>query len=370
MTRAAETLRRTGVRFLLAMLAMIAAQGCVSFPPAPTPSAAPRIDGDRLIVRDGAKLGLTVWRAKHPKAVILAVHGMNDYAHAFEGAAEYWSQHAEITVYAYDQRGFGRSPDFGRWPGAATLEADLIAAIAAVRADNPGKPLFVLGHSMGAAVVMAAADHNMLDVDGVILAAPAVWGGSRLPIPYRIALNVAASLTPGKTLTGERAKRQATDNIPILREMLADPLVIKPTRLDAVLGVVRLMGKAYGASDEIGGRVLFLYGEKDQIIPLRAMKKTAQRLCGAVDVKTYPDGWHLLFRDLEAERVWRDVAAWIGAAERRQKNSAGPKQRFGPAEASCIGAGRESQRAVAVRRPGLAVRRWGGRDRRASMGGR
>lgn len=343
-----------------AALALLAS-GCVSFPPAPAPHVLPHIDGDRLIASDGAALGLEVWRAPDAKAVIVALHGMNDYGHAFEDAGQYWSHEAGITLYAYDQRGFGRSPGFGRWAGEGALKADLAAAIAAARAENPGLPLYVLGHSMGAAVVMAAAADGALAVDGVILAAPGVWGGSRLPLAYRATLNVAAGVAPGKTLTGERAKRQATDNIPVLRAMLADPLVIKETRLDAVLGVVRLMGRAWDASDEIGGRVLFLYGDRDEIIPLKALRKTARRLCGAVAVRNFADGWHLLFRDLAAAAVWREVAAWVAAEADETDDAASPELGFGPAASSCVDAGRESQRGVAVRRPDRAVAPMGER---------
>ncbi|MCA8889080.1 MAG: alpha/beta hydrolase, partial [Parvularculaceae bacterium] len=159
--------------------------------------------------------------------------------------------------------------------------------------------------------------------------APGLWGGEKMPLVYRMSLNIAASFTPGKTLTGERTERRSTDNIEILREMFADPLVIKATRMDAILGVVRIMGEAWRASDRSGGKILFLYGEKDEIIPVSAMADAAQRLCGEVTVVAYPDGWHLLFRDLQAETVWRDVAEWALSAAQRddpqvQARGAGP----------------------------------------------
>ena len=289
------------------------------------------MEGERLIASDGAALGLSFWPAREPKAVLMAVHGMNDYARHFADAARWLSAEAQVTVYAYDQRGFGRSPDFGRWPGEGALKSDLRGAVAAVRAAHPGLPVFVLGHSMGGAVVMTAAAEAPLDVDGAILAAPGVWGGSRMPILFRVSANLAASFAPGKTLTGERAGRQSTDNIAAIREMIADPLVIKPTRLDAVLGVTRIMGGAWDASDEIGGRILFLYGARDEIIPPKAQEKASDRLCGRIDRRLYPEGWHLLLRDLQAETVWRDIAAWIEevAAE------AGDPSGLGPAASTC-----------------------------------
>lgn len=346
-------------RLIEAGLAAYFLSACVSFPPPPPVRETPRFEEERFISFDGAELGLSAWRAEPPRAVLLAVHGMNDYAKAFEGAGEWWSREADLTVYAYDQRGFGRSPGFGRWPGAQTMRADLRAAIAAARTANPDLPLYVLGHSMGAAVVMTAMRESRLDVDGVILAAPGVWGGAQMPVAYRISLNLAASVAPGKTVTGERAGRRATDNIEVLRAMFADPLVIKDTRLDAVLGVVRLMGEAWDASNEIGGRILFLYGYKDEIIPVRKMQRASGRLCGKVLTRAYAEGWHLLFRDLQAERVWRDVADWtkaIGAARAVQIAAEGadatnPVSGAGPATSACAGADGGRSVAVAVQRP-------------------
>lgn len=277
----------------------------------------PQLTAEAFVAPDGARLGLTVWRAPDERAIIAAVHGMNDYAGAFLLAAPEWAARG-ITTYAYDQRGFGRSPGQGRWPGAPALKQDLRAFVAAIRRDHPSAPLFVLGHSMGAAVVMAAHREAPLDADGIILAAPGVWGGAQLPLVYRATLNLAASVAPGKTLTGESAGRQASDNIPFLRAMYGDPNVIKETRLDAVLGVVRMMGEGWDASDEIAGDFLVVYGAKDDIIPVKKIRKAAARLSGDIDAREYPDGWHLILADEGRAKPVGDIADWIKARADRE----------------------------------------------------
>ncbi|MEZ5892774.1 MAG: alpha/beta fold hydrolase [Parvularculaceae bacterium] len=303
---------RIGLKFpAAAVFAAICLAGCVSFPDAPPATVAPSFEEDGFHSIDGTVLAMQTWAAEDPRAIVVALHGMDDYSHMYEGPASWWARERGVTTYALDQRGFGRSPNFGHWVGEDTMVADLRAAVAAARAKHPGLPVFVVGHSMGSGVILAAEAEAPLGADGIVLAAPGVWGGSALPVPYRLAANIAATFAPGKTLTGERAGRQATDNIDALKEIVADPLYIKETRLDAILGVTRVMGSAYGGAKHVRGRILFLMGEKDEIIPLKAMEKTAMRLSGDVTVRRYPEGWHLLFRDLQARVVWRDVADWI-----------------------------------------------------------
>ncbi len=306
------------MRYALAVVSLalgLFASACVTFPGAPAAVAPPVLAANALQTTDGRYLPVAAWPAESPGAVVLALHGMNDYSNAFAMPGAWWAEHAAITTYAIDQRGFGAAPGAGFWAGAEAMKADLRAAVAAVRDAHPGVPVYVVGHSMGAAVVMAASADASLHVDGVILAAPGVWGGSALPLTHRLSANLAAVIAPGKTLTGERAGRQASDNIDVLRAMGADPKVIKATRIDAVLGVVRLMGEAFDNADGVCNDALVLMGRKDDIIPLSAMEHVAENLCGDVDVRRYPDGWHLLFRDLQRERVWRDVAAWIDMRE-------------------------------------------------------
>ncbi len=325
---------RTGALLFTAALAL---GGCASFPEAPSPTATSSIESGAVVSVDGVRLGLSTWKADEPMAVLIAVHGMNDYAGAFRLAGPFWAARG-VSVYAYDQRGFGRSPNRGRWPGGDALKQDLRAVIAAVRAEHPELPVFVIGHSMGAGVILAAMKDAPLEVEGVVLAAPGIWGGASMPLFYRAALNTAAVFAPGETLTGERAERQASDNIEFLRTMFEDPLIIKETRVDTILGAVRIMGEGWDATDETGGRILFLYGEKDEIIPVKKMKKAAERLCGAVEIVAFPDSWHLIFADLERRGPLEATLAWITDAAATWR----PQGRMGNPDAavsSCAGKG-------------------------------
>ena len=249
--------------------------------------------------------------------MIIALHGFNDYSNFFDAPGA-WLATRGIASYAYDQRGFGAAPGRGYWPGTTALIDDLGTLNALVRARHPGVPVYVLGESMGGAVALVAAsgERSGLNVDGVILSAPAVWGRATMPWYQTGALWISAHTVPGVTLSGRGLKIVASDNIEMLRALGRDPLVIKETRIDAIYGLTELMDAALEASARLVLPALILYGEKDEIIPREPTERMLASLPEAGKdrrkVVYYENGYHMLLRDLQAETVWSDIAAWIG----------------------------------------------------------
>ena len=116
---------------------------------------------------------------------------------------------------------------------------------------------------------------------------------------------------PWKKATGSGLEIWPSDNIDMLREFSRDPLVIKGTRIDAVYGVVNLMDDAYGAASKLRAPVLYLYGVKDEIVPAEPTYHVMKQITAPKRQVVYENGWHMLLRDKQRERVWRDVLAWI-----------------------------------------------------------
>jgi alpha-beta hydrolase superfamily lysophospholipase len=297
---------------------VLALAGCAVGGPlaAPSGSPPPPFIGPHLTAADGTALALSEWPAGEPRAVILAVHGFGDYGpSSFTAAARFWAGEGIVT-YAYDQRGFGRNISFGRWPGAAALAADLRGVAAQLRARHPCLALIVVGHSMGGGVALAAAGQG-LDADALVLAAPAIWGGDEFNPLHRLAAWSIAALMPERRFTGEGlVEIQASDNIEMLRALGRDPRYLRPPSAREILGLVRIADLAEAAAAEVGLPALLLLGAKDEIVPEAAARRVFARLSGPRRVIEYPEGWHLLFRDLQAERVWRDVADWSLAVPR------------------------------------------------------
>jgi alpha-beta hydrolase superfamily lysophospholipase len=272
---------------------------------------------ERFVSFDGAELGLSSWlpaNGEEPTAVIVGLHGMNDYGNAFFPAGPWFAERG-VAVYAYDARGFGRSPHRGVWGGQELMTEDLRTAVAVVRRLHPNATIAVVGDSMGAATAIATfGDEGAPEVDRLVLVAPAVWGWSTLPDHYAITLWLGAHTFPWRAVTpprGVQRRIQASDNIEMLRRIGRDRNMLFTTRIDAIYGLVNLMERASDRSANLSGDVAFLYGARDQIIPRRSAEAAARNLPADVRTAVYENGYHMLMRDLQAEVVWADILSFI-----------------------------------------------------------
>lgn len=274
----------------------------------------PKLTETHYITRDGTQLPLNRWLPETtPRAVVLALHGFNDYSQAFATFGP-WMAEQGIATLAYDQRGFGGSDQNGIWPGHEVLADDARGAIEAINRAYPGLPVYGLGESMGGAVLMTAHDMSALDIDGLVLVAPAVWGRATIPAYQTATLWVFAHTMPWLSLSGQGIKRNPSDNIEMLRALGRDPLVIKNTRIDAMWGIVNLMDEALAAAQRFDAPMLLLFGAHDDIVPPEASRRMISALPDAPSnqrkIAVYDDGYHMLLRDLQGETVWRDILQW------------------------------------------------------------
>ncbi|QQS14018.1 MAG: lysophospholipase [Rhodospirillales bacterium] len=303
-----------------AALALTAGCAPVVAPAGPAVGA-PALDGSRILASDGAVLPLRVWPADgpgRPKAVIVALHGFGDYSGAFEDPAPAWAARG-IATYAFDQRGFGDGPNRGRWAGVETMVDDALAAVALVAARHPGKPVYLLGESMGGAVALTAAgrlasrpEHGAAPA-GLILIGPAVRSRDTIGALGRSGLWFFAHVAPWHPVGPTSIDFQPSNNRRMLERYSRDPKVLRYPRFDMIWGLADLMDSGRAAVPGIATPYLLLYGLNDRIIPEGPMRGAIAALPRRADSRLafYPKGYHMLLRDLDAEALHRDIADWI-----------------------------------------------------------
>ena len=279
----------------------------------PTGSQQPRLEQDAAIMDDGARLPLRQWLpAARPRAVVLAVHGLNDYSGAFEGMGAFLAARG-FAVYAFDQRGFGDAPQRGIWAGGDRMADDARQVALLLRLRHSDVPLHGFGESMGGAVLLRALQRHAPGwIDAVALSAPAVWSRSQMRRYQRLPLSMLAHSWRGLRLSGGITGRTPSDDPATLRALREDPLVIRGTRVDVLWGLADLMDAVTSDRVMTAGPTLVLYGAHDEIVPPQPMCAWLETLRPAgSQTALYPSGWHLLTRDLDAARVLADLAAWF-----------------------------------------------------------
>jgi alpha-beta hydrolase superfamily lysophospholipase len=116
---------------------------------------------DTLTRPDGTTIFYRFWRQPDPKApVLVLVHGLGAHSGWFIDMGSALNERG-LAVYALDHRGFGRSSgQRGHVRHGSVFIDDLDAFLDEVQQRQPGAPLFIFGHSMGAlfSVNVAARD--------------------------------------------------------------------------------------------------------------------------------------------------------------------------------------------------------------------
>ena len=215
------------------------------------------------------------------------------------------------------------------WASSASVFSPLMAATAtfALKAGlwfRRGRLVMVAPRSLGNHADLARTFHSAplfkilratSDADALVLAGPAIAGGDALNPIYRVGGWALGAVAPDKRWTGAGiVEIHPTDNREALRRVSRDPRHFADPSSRELFGLVLLMDEAAAAAPAVHMPTLTLMGAHDEVLRPDRVRRIHARIPGAVDFGYYPDGWHWLFSDLQAERVWKDVADFAGCA--------------------------------------------------------
>ena len=293
------------------LLAGVGACAPIVIPAGPA-SETPRLAEDHLHVRDGARLPLTAWRpAGGARASVIALHSFGDFRLAFDELGP-WLAARGIATYAFDQRGFGEGPHPSLWAGTEAMVDDLLDAVVAVRTEQTARtPLYLLGESMGGAVIVAAAARRPAPaVDGLILAAPAVREAMPLRELSEGMVALAARTVPGNraTINVNRDPRLA---LRAAERLSGDPRVIREVRIDTYAGLIGLSSHASDVAGDVTLPALVLLGSGDRAVPLVSACAAYARFAGPKVGLYFRGAPHRLLQARDREAAFADVLAWI-----------------------------------------------------------
>jgi alpha-beta hydrolase superfamily lysophospholipase len=300
----------------------------------------------QLVVRDADGLDATVWLfepAGPPSRVIQVLHGLGEHAGRYARFAAAATGRG-LAVAVHDHRGHGQRTGmhahFADHDGWQKVNADVERVNEAVRAEFPGTPLVLLGHSMGSYIAQAFAMHYGPRLSGLILSA-STWSPRRQLLP---ALGVARleawrlgnrgfsrilnHLGFGKfnkpfapARTGHDWLSRDADEVDRYE---ADPLCGGPYSNRLWLDLIG--GLLYITSDHALSRipadlpVLITGGELDPVGGDAGMTRLAmhyaQTLHQRITVKIYAQGRHEMLNELNRDEVTADWLDWVETTTR------------------------------------------------------
>lgn len=266
----------------------------------------------------GVEIVYSTWRAARPKGVVQIAHGVGEHGLRYEPLAQDLVR-AGYTVHANDHRGHGRT-GLAQWNGDhAKLgrlgPGGLRAAIAAVeqmsavaRADTPGVPLVLLGHSWGSLMAQRIVNTSSESYDGVVLSASAF----RLPGWMN-----SGDLNARHAGSGPTKYEWLTRDRKIIDAMALDPLAVEADviGLFGLADTLRLLGvPRRGIPHDLP--MLLQVGSDDALGGPRSIERLAQAYrrrgrLSDVTVQVYEGARHEIYNETNRDEVVADLVAWL-----------------------------------------------------------
>ena len=253
------------------------------------------------------------WRPDNdPKAVVMLLHGLAEHSGRYAHVAQTFSD-AGYAVHALDHRGHGRSSgkrtyvkNFGQ------SQADILQFRRLVEQQHPGRPLIVLGHSMGGNLALGHVLDHQAGVRGMALSAPALAAGASLS-PAKIKLaKLVGKIAPG--LRPEALSADAISHDPaVVAAYVADPLVFNGKMTAGVAAaLLEAMERFPDRFGELRLPVLLQHGTADQLADIAGTRALEAGAVNATVTSHYYDGlYHEIFNEPEQAAVLGDTVAWL-----------------------------------------------------------
>jgi alpha-beta hydrolase superfamily lysophospholipase len=247
-----------------------------------------------------------------PHAVVVISHGFNAHSGQYEWVAQQFVSKG-LAVYALDYRGRGRSEGerffvkkFADWT------TDLATFIGMVKAREPGRPVFLLGHSAGGVIACGYTLEHQDEIAGLICEDFAY----QLPAP-----EIALEILKGVSHVAPHAHVVKLNNEDFSRdpavvaEMNADPLIANESQpSETIAEMVRadqLLKKSFG---QFTLPLLILHGTADKVAKPSGSKEFYEKASSKdKTLKLYEGHFHNLLADVGKQQVMANIQAWIDA---------------------------------------------------------
>ena len=257
---------------------------------------------------DGTPLHVRHWPPSgEPWARVLIVHGIGEHSGRYERTGRLMSE-AGLDVHAFDLRGHGLSGGrrvyVRRWDDFLD---DVEVRLAAL--PQPGLPVVLFGHSMGALIALTYACSDRPAPDLLVLRAPPLQ--ARVPGWQRALAPLLGIVAPTLVLSNPISGDQLSRDPAVGVAYFADPLVQprSTTRLGAQL--FSAMKRARSELARLDVPTLVIHGGADTLVPTEVSEPLGT--LPGVERRVLPNLRHETLNEPEGPEVVAAIVEWLRA---------------------------------------------------------
>ena len=248
------------------------------------------------------------------KAVLLVVHGLGEHSGRYMNVVNHLVPRG-YAVYALDHLGHGKSDGTREYVERFADFTDTLALYYRMVAGwQPGKPVFLVGHSMGGLIATTYLLDHQADFRGAVISAPAIAVGASVS-SMTIALGkVAAVLAPKLGVLALDVNGVSRDPA-VVQAYVADPLNFQgKTTARLAAEMLKAMPRVAAEVGTITLPFIVVQGSADRLVDPAGAQMLYDK-AGSQDktIKIYEGLYHEVFNEPEHDQVLTDVAAWLDA---------------------------------------------------------
>jgi acylglycerol lipase len=248
------------------------------------------------------------------RAVVLISHGVGEHIGRYAHVAARLVADG-YAVYGLDHRGHGKSDGLRSYFNDLNDPVnDLKQYFDQVKTAQPGKKIFLYGHSLGSLIALLFTLRYQSELAGLISSGTPLEVEASQPKALIAAGGVLNNIIPKAAITPLSTVYISTDPAEV-KAYETDPLVYHGNvRVRVGYQIVEKSRMVKAHLSEIKLPVLVFHGGADKICP-PAGSETLYRGASSSDktLKIYPGMYHETHNEVEKSTVLNDIAAWLQA---------------------------------------------------------
>jgi alpha-beta hydrolase superfamily lysophospholipase len=246
-----------------------------------------------------------------PRAALAVVHGYGEHSGRYGNLVD-WFVPRNYAVYAFDMRGHGRSAgQRGHVEDWAEVRGDVRAFLDRVHQQEPDRPVFLVGHSVGGLTALNYVLYDPAGLEGVVASSPFMC---QLPLPSLLVLvgRLLSRVLPSLAMKSELDATALSRDPAVVEAYVNDPLVHGRGTPRTSTELVAAIDWTQAHAAELALPCLIVHGGADRIASPEASQAFFDHVTFADKERLEYDGYyHEMFNDLGKEQVLADVEAWL-----------------------------------------------------------